>query len=145
MDYMAMMIVPPTGSPGTIENTAPAAHDRKVDLQQLPWSMQILHLVSLEQRVRRRAGCLAVVIISRLAALGMRLHSYIAKEQLDALDNLCNSVGFVGVGNGYRIHGWWVYPSPVSHRFSRRRNPTLSGTQGYELARLMRYDDPIGP
>src|SRR6185369_7224587 len=67
---------------------------------------------------------------------GHTLASCMAKEQKDALDNLCNSAGFMGVGNGNLLHCWWVDSPPVSHRFSGAGNPADSGTPDHELARL---------
>jgi hypothetical protein len=96
--------------------------------------VQILHLTSSEQPPRQRAARLLFGHVSQLAALGTRLQSCIAKEQKDALDNLSDFAGFVGVGN--LLHSWWADSPPVSHWFSSGGNPADSGAQDYELARL---------
>src|ERR1017187_2184721 len=73
--------------------------------------------------------------------LDPRLQSCIAKEQKDALDNLCNSAGFVGSGNAHLLYRGRPDSRPVSGCAGGNGNPPDSGTQDSWLTRLMRWVD----
>jgi hypothetical protein len=105
------------------------------NLQQLPRSVQILHSVPVELRSGSAPFGLQSYV-PLLAALDSRLQSYIVKEQKDALDNLCNSVGFVGVGSSNVLHRFRANSRPVSHCVGSNGISPASGTQGclvYEI------------
>ena len=70
-------------------------------------------------------------------ALDPRLHSCIAKEQNDALDNLCDSAGAVGFGNGDFLHRRRADSHPVGDWFGSTGNPPDSGTQCSWLERKL--------
>jgi hypothetical protein len=51
------------------------------------------------------------------------------KEQKDALDNLYNPAGFVGVGNGSLLYRWRADSHPFGRCCGGTGNPPVSGTQ----------------
>jgi hypothetical protein len=58
----------------------------------------------------------------------------IAKEQKDALDNLYNPAGFVGPGDGHRLHRRWADSPAVAGGGGGNAISSVSGTQGCLVA-----------
>ena len=48
----------------------------------------------------------------------------------NALDYMCDSLGFVDVGIYWWLYWWWTHSYPAGHCRHRRGNPTYSGTKG---------------
>jgi hypothetical protein len=67
-----------------------------------------------------------------------RLPLHITKEQKDALDNLHNFAGFVGLGNGHRLHCRRTDSPPVAGGRGGNAIPPDSGTQGCLVASNLR-------
>src|ERR1700690_1431251 len=63
------------------------------------------------------------------AALDLRLHSRPRRRNRDALDNLCDSTGALGVGDGNVLHRRWVAPPLVGLCVDRHGGAPDSGTQ----------------
>jgi hypothetical protein len=100
------------------------------DVQQRPRQVQILH-----------PGGSALTGASRQArntAVDPRLPLHIAKEQKDALDNLHNFAGFVGLGNSHRLHCRRTDSPPVAGGRGGNGIPSGSGTQGCLVASNLR-------
>jgi hypothetical protein len=64
-----------------------------------------------------------------LDALDLRLQLSIVKEQKDALDNLCNSAGFVGIGNGNLLYRRRADSRPVGRCVGSNGNSPDSGAE----------------
>src|ERR1041385_6942703 len=103
-------------------HTIPAVRRPRIDVQQLPWPVQILHLASMEQPVLQRNRSSRGAKYLNLPLWARACSHTLRRSKQDALDNLCNSVRVVGIGNGHLIHGWWVYPLPVNQWFSGGSN-----------------------
>jgi hypothetical protein len=72
--------------------------------------------------------------IAQLADLDLRLQLSAAKEREDALDNLRNSAGVVGVGNGHLLHRRRPDSHPVGGCLGRPGIPSDSRPQDSWLA-----------
>jgi hypothetical protein len=63
------------------------------------------------------------------AALDLHMHSGIAQGAKDALDNLRDSTGVVGLGTRHILYRRRTDPHSIDRRFGSARNPPGSGTQ----------------
>jgi hypothetical protein len=63
--------------------------------------------------------------------MGLRLPLLIAEDLKDALDTLCNFAGFVGFGDGHRVHRFGINSHPFSDRAAPHGNPPDSRAQDY--------------
>jgi predicted membrane protein len=73
---------------------------------------------------------------SLVRRFGVALAPMHDEEQKDALDNLRNSAGFVGVGNGYCLHRLRVDSHPFSAGADRDGNPSDSRAKTDRLRRI---------
>jgi hypothetical protein len=75
---------------------------------------------------------------ARKTAVDPRLPLHITKEQKDALDNLHNFAGFVGLGNGHRLHCRRFDSPAVTGGRGGNGIPSGSGTQAGLVASKLR-------
>ena len=68
------------------------------------------------------------------AALDLHMQSLIAQGAKDALDNLRDSTGVVGLGTRDILYRRRTDPHSIGRRFGGARNPSGSGTQDPGLA-----------
>lgn len=106
--------------------------------------MQILHLVRLNGR-SAVAFARTTVAPAKFRRFG-HTHAFVNREGAkDALDNLRNPVGPLGVGNADGLHRLRADPYPAGSGGGHPVNSTRSGAQTYELVRGLRdIDRPRG-